>query len=300
MSNDLNDREQGTAFLPRFDANGLIGAIVQDSATGEVLMFAFMDAGQVNDGHVIVASKLPFETLMDMDAATAAAMMRAAWRIARLRYFNPVGAHASGLIGEAPSDVPNNLLPYVAQVAQELGFADPSYFSRFYLRITGRRYTRRAYAVTDVKIYSNTGSTELLLNGRSLGSKADCPQHICVWPAVALEDGENRLVARGELIEMGGIPLRLTSQSPLRGAIRPPGLARGIELLPDAEFYFPVGSRSMRPSSMLVPGALVFRRVSQRAKRGRPVLPAVTRAKTGAAAPEIRGSQAMKNTRRPR
>lgn len=37
--------------------------------------------------------------------------------IARLRYFNPVGAHASGLIGEAPQAVPNNLMPYVAQVA---------------------------------------------------------------------------------------------------------------------------------------------------------------------------------------
>ena len=41
----------------------------------------------------------------------------AGWRIARLRYFNPVGAHASGLIGEAPQGVPNNLMPYVAQVA---------------------------------------------------------------------------------------------------------------------------------------------------------------------------------------
>src|SRR5690606_3155579 len=40
-----------------------------------------------------------------------------AWRIARLRYFNPVGAHSSGLIGEAPQGVPNNLMPYVAQVA---------------------------------------------------------------------------------------------------------------------------------------------------------------------------------------
>jgi len=39
------------------------------------------------------------------------------WRIARLRYFNPVGAHAGGLIGEAPQGVPNNLMPYVAQVA---------------------------------------------------------------------------------------------------------------------------------------------------------------------------------------
>lgn len=39
------------------------------------------------------------------------------WRIASLRYFNPTGAHKSGLIGEDPSGVPNNLMPYVAQVA---------------------------------------------------------------------------------------------------------------------------------------------------------------------------------------
>lgn len=39
------------------------------------------------------------------------------WRIAILRYFNPVGAHESGLIGEDPQGVPNNLMPYVAQVA---------------------------------------------------------------------------------------------------------------------------------------------------------------------------------------
>ncbi len=39
------------------------------------------------------------------------------WRIACLRYFNPVGAHESGLIGENPSGVPNNLMPFVARVA---------------------------------------------------------------------------------------------------------------------------------------------------------------------------------------
>ncbi len=39
------------------------------------------------------------------------------WRIARFRYFNPIGAHESGLIGEDPQGVPNNLMPYVAQVA---------------------------------------------------------------------------------------------------------------------------------------------------------------------------------------
>ena len=39
------------------------------------------------------------------------------WRIAVLRYFNPVGAHPSGLIGEDPNGVPNNLMPYISRVA---------------------------------------------------------------------------------------------------------------------------------------------------------------------------------------
>jgi UDP-glucose 4-epimerase len=39
------------------------------------------------------------------------------WNISLLRYFNPIGAHESGLIGEDPAGIPNNLLPYVAQVA---------------------------------------------------------------------------------------------------------------------------------------------------------------------------------------
>ena len=39
------------------------------------------------------------------------------WHIALLRYFNPMGAHKSGLIGEDPNDTPNNLIPYISQVA---------------------------------------------------------------------------------------------------------------------------------------------------------------------------------------
>ena len=42
------------------------------------------------------------------------------WRIARLRYFNPVGAHASGLIGEKPSGTPENLMPFITQAAAGL------------------------------------------------------------------------------------------------------------------------------------------------------------------------------------
>ena len=43
------------------------------------------------------------------------------WNVVLLRYFNPIGAHESGLIGEDPKGIPNNLLPYVAQVAVGLG-----------------------------------------------------------------------------------------------------------------------------------------------------------------------------------
>jgi UDP-glucose 4-epimerase len=57
-------------------------------------------------------SKLMIEDMLrDLQASDAS------WRIGILRYFNPVGAHVSGLIGEDPRGVPNNLMPYVAQVA---------------------------------------------------------------------------------------------------------------------------------------------------------------------------------------
>jgi UDP-glucose 4-epimerase len=57
-------------------------------------------------------SKLMVEQILD-DLATA----DQDWRIATLRYFNPAGAHESGRLGEDPRGIPNNLMPYVAQVA---------------------------------------------------------------------------------------------------------------------------------------------------------------------------------------
>ena len=45
------------------------------------------------------------------------AKTNAGWAVALLRYFNPIGAHESGMIGEDPQDVPNNLMPYIAQTA---------------------------------------------------------------------------------------------------------------------------------------------------------------------------------------
>ncbi len=58
------------------------------------------------------ASKAMIERVL-----TDVAIADPGWRIALLRYFNPVGAHESGLIGEDPAGMPNNLMPYVAQVA---------------------------------------------------------------------------------------------------------------------------------------------------------------------------------------
>ncbi|MGI6334270.1 MAG: UDP-glucose 4-epimerase GalE [Saccharofermentanales bacterium] len=55
--------------------------------------------------------------LMNEQILTDLAAADPAWSVVLLRYFNPIGAHPSGLIGEDPAGIPNNLMPYVAQVA---------------------------------------------------------------------------------------------------------------------------------------------------------------------------------------
>ncbi|MBX2808456.1 MAG: UDP-glucose 4-epimerase GalE [Cellvibrionaceae bacterium] len=63
--------------------------------------------------NVYGSTKLMVETLL-RDACN---QPQSPWQVSLLRYFNPIGAHPSGLIGEDPQGIPNNLLPYVAQVA---------------------------------------------------------------------------------------------------------------------------------------------------------------------------------------
>ena len=58
-----------------------------------------------------ITEECPKQVLMDILRADPE------WNVTLLRYFNPIGAHKSGLIGEDPKGIPNNLLPYVAQVA---------------------------------------------------------------------------------------------------------------------------------------------------------------------------------------
>jgi UDP-glucose 4-epimerase len=60
-------------------------------------------------------SKLTVEYILE-DLAKSAKDSQV-WNIICLRYFNPIGAHVSGTIGEDPSDIPNNLMPYISQVA---------------------------------------------------------------------------------------------------------------------------------------------------------------------------------------
>ncbi len=65
----------------------------------------------------------------------------------------------------------------------------------------------------------------------------------------------NRAVGRGELIEYAGVPSRLANLSPLRGSVRVPGRGGEMDLLPTAEFVAPAGTRPVRVSSALSPGA---------------------------------------------
>lgn len=63
-------------------------------------------------------SKVMIEDILrDLSSADSLNQEPNPWKIVLLRYFNPIGAHESGLIGEDPNGIPNNLMPYVAQVA---------------------------------------------------------------------------------------------------------------------------------------------------------------------------------------
>ncbi len=72
----------------------------------------------INEGFSLGASN-PYgrSKLMIEEVLADLAASESGWNIACLRYFNPAGAHHSGLIGEDPNGIPNNLMPYIAQVA---------------------------------------------------------------------------------------------------------------------------------------------------------------------------------------
>lgn len=101
-------------LLQAMRAAGVRTLVFSSSATvyGEPRYLPLDEAHPTSATNPYGRSKLHIEEMLADLAASDAS-----WRIACLRYFNPVGAHDSGLIGEDPQGVPNNLMPYVAQVA---------------------------------------------------------------------------------------------------------------------------------------------------------------------------------------
>ena len=101
-------------LLEAMQASGVKALVFSSSATvyGEPQCLPLTEDHPLSATNPYGRTKLVVEEML-RDAFAA----DASWRMGVLRYFNPVGAHASGLIGEDPQGVPNNLLPFVAQVA---------------------------------------------------------------------------------------------------------------------------------------------------------------------------------------
>ncbi|MBU1264329.1 MAG: UDP-glucose 4-epimerase GalE [Gammaproteobacteria bacterium] len=102
------------ALFEEMSAAGVKAVVFSSSATvyGDPATVPITEDFPLSATNPYGRSKLFIEEMLH-DIARA----DAGWNIALLRYFNPVGAHESGLIGEDPRGIPNNLMPYVAQVA---------------------------------------------------------------------------------------------------------------------------------------------------------------------------------------
>ena len=102
------------ALFEEMTAAGVKSVVFSSSATvyGDPATVPITEDFPLSATNPYGRSKLFIEEML-RDIAVA----DAGWNIALLRYFNPVGAHESGLIGEDPQGIPNNLMPYVAQVA---------------------------------------------------------------------------------------------------------------------------------------------------------------------------------------
>jgi UDP-glucose 4-epimerase len=96
------------------DGAGVRDLVLSSSATvyGDPERVPITEDARLSTTNPYGSTKLFAERILD-DLAAA----DPSWRIISLRYFNPIGAHPSGLIGEDPQGIPNNLFPYIAQVA---------------------------------------------------------------------------------------------------------------------------------------------------------------------------------------
>ncbi|GLS25627.1 UDP-glucose 4-epimerase GalE [Marinibactrum halimedae] len=123
----------GTVYLAQvMEEFGCESIVFSSSATvyGEKAPIPYVETLPTAASNVYGRTKLMVEELLK----DCCAKPSSPWRVSLLRYFNPIGAHESGRIGEDPQGIPNNLLPYVAQVA--VG-------KRPFLRIFGDDYDTR-------------------------------------------------------------------------------------------------------------------------------------------------------------
>lgn len=109
-----NNVEGSIALFEAMADAGVKTIVFSSSATvyGDPLQVPICEDAPLSVTNPYGRSKLMIEDIL-RDVAKA----DSSWNIALLRYFNPVGAHQSGRIGEDPNGIPNNLMPYVAQVA---------------------------------------------------------------------------------------------------------------------------------------------------------------------------------------
>lgn len=120
---------ESVAYPMRYYENNVYGSLVlfEAMAAYDVKTVVFSSSATVygEPASVPVREDFPLAPsnpygrtkLMVEDILRDIARADPAWRITLLRYFNPVGAHESGLIGEDPNGIPNNLVPYISQVA---------------------------------------------------------------------------------------------------------------------------------------------------------------------------------------
>jgi UDP-glucose 4-epimerase len=112
---DYYENNLGSTFslvraMKRYDVDKLV---FSSSAT----VYGTDQAGATEDRRTFATNPYGWTKVMQEQILTDVALAAPHMRVALLRYFNPVGAHVSGTIGEDPSDTPNNLMPYIAQVA---------------------------------------------------------------------------------------------------------------------------------------------------------------------------------------
>jgi UDP-glucose 4-epimerase len=109
-----NNVEGMVALLDAMDQTGVRNLVFSSSATvyGDPQKLPLTEDHPRSATNPYGRTKLMIEEILE-DLLAA----QSGWRIAILRYFNPVGAHSSGMIGEDPQGVPNNLMPFIAQVA---------------------------------------------------------------------------------------------------------------------------------------------------------------------------------------